>query len=115
VLLSFAGAYVLSNLYRSVNAVVATALATDVALTAAQLGLLTSAQLLAFAAFQLPLGLLLDRFGLLRSREHRAQLHGVRPSVRGAVGDGSGDQSVASDGGGLMTRADIGSASVWRY
>jgi hypothetical protein len=43
VLLSFAGAYVLPNLCRSVNAVVATALATDFALTAAQLGLLTSA------------------------------------------------------------------------
>jgi MFS family permease len=63
VLLPFAGAYVLSYLYRSVNAVIASDLSVDFALSAAQLGLLTSAYLLAFAAFQLPLGLLLDRFG----------------------------------------------------
>ncbi len=67
VLLPFAGAYVLSYLYRSVNAVIASDLAKDFALSAAQLGLLTSAYLLAFAAFQLPLGLLLDRFGPRRT------------------------------------------------
>ena len=67
VLLPFAGAYVLSYLYRSVNAVIASDLAADFALSAAQLGLLTSAYLLAFAAFQLPLGLLLDRFGPRRT------------------------------------------------
>jgi predicted MFS family arabinose efflux permease len=67
VLLPFACAYVLSYLYRSVNAVIATDLATDFALSAAQLGLLTSVYLLAFAAFQLPLGLLLDRFGPRRT------------------------------------------------
>jgi MFS family permease len=67
VLLPFAGAYVLSYLYRSVNAVIAADLSADFALSAAQLGLLTSAYLLAFAAFQLPLGLLLDRFGPRRT------------------------------------------------
>ena len=67
VLLPFAGAYVLSYLYRSVNAVIASDLSADFALSAAQLGLLTSAYLLAFAAFQLPLGLLLDRFGPRRT------------------------------------------------
>ena len=67
VLLPFASAYLLSYLYRSVNAVIASELAADFTLSAAQLGLLTSAYLLAFAAFQLPLGLLLDRFGPRRT------------------------------------------------
>ncbi|HTS54553.1 MAG TPA: MFS transporter [Burkholderiales bacterium] len=67
VLLPFAGAYVLSYLYRSLNAVIAPDLVADFALSADQLGLLTSAYLLAFAAFQLPLGLLLDRFGPRRT------------------------------------------------
>ena len=63
VFLPFAGGYYLSYLYRSVNAVIADRLATDLTLTPAMLGLMTSAYFLAFAAFQIPLGLLLDRFG----------------------------------------------------
>ena len=55
--------YFLSYLYRATNAVVAPDLVRDVGLTAGQLGLLTSAYLFAFAAFQLPLGILLDRYG----------------------------------------------------
>ncbi|MEZ5818194.1 MAG: MFS transporter [Hyphomicrobiaceae bacterium] len=55
--------YFFSYLYRAVNAVVAPNLVRDVGLTAAELGLLTSAYLLSFALFQLPLGILLDRFG----------------------------------------------------
>lgn len=59
----FALGYFLSYLFRSVNAVVAPNLVADIGLTAAELGLLTSAYLFAFALFQLPLGVLLDRFG----------------------------------------------------
>lgn len=59
----FALGYFFSYLYRAVNAVVAPDLVRDVGLTASELGLLTSAYLLAFALFQLPLGILLDRFG----------------------------------------------------
>jgi predicted MFS family arabinose efflux permease len=59
----FALGYFLSYLFRSVNAVVAPNLVSDIGLTAGQLGLLTSAYLFAFAVFQLPLGVLLDRFG----------------------------------------------------
>ena len=55
--------YFFSYLYRAVNAVVAPDLVRDVGVTASELGLLTSAYLLAFALFQLPLGILLDRFG----------------------------------------------------
>ncbi len=55
--------YFFSYLYRAVNAVVAPDLVRDIGLSAAELGLLTSAYLLSFALFQLPLGILLDRFG----------------------------------------------------
>ena len=67
VFLPFAAAYTLSYLYRSVNAVIAPDLVPEFALTPSQLGLLTSAYFLSFAAFQLPLGLLLDRYGPRRT------------------------------------------------
>ncbi len=63
VFLPFAGGYYLSYLYRSVNAVIADRLTADLGLDPAALGLLSSAYFLTFAAFQIPLGLLLDRFG----------------------------------------------------
>jgi predicted MFS family arabinose efflux permease len=63
VLTPFALGYFLSYLFRAVNAVVGPNLVADLGLSAAELGLLTSAYLLAFALFQLPLGVLLDRFG----------------------------------------------------
>jgi MFS family permease len=67
VFLPFAAAYALSYLFRSVNAVIAPDLVHQFALTPSQLGLLTSAYFLSFAAFQLPLGLLLDRYGPRRT------------------------------------------------
>ncbi len=63
VFVPFAGGYFLSYLFRSVNAVVAPDLVADIGLDAADLGLLTAAYFLAFAAAQLPLGVALDRFG----------------------------------------------------
>lgn len=63
VFLPFASGYFLSYLYRTVNAVIAPDLVTALGLNAADLGLLTSAYFLTFALFQLPLGILLDRFG----------------------------------------------------
>lgn len=63
VFVPFALGYLLSYLLRVVNAVIAPALINDLGLTASDLGLLTSANLFAFAAFQLPLGVLLDRYG----------------------------------------------------
>jgi predicted MFS family arabinose efflux permease len=62
-LLPFALGYFLSSLLRAVNAVVAPDLVRDAGLTPAGLGLLTAAYLGAFALFQLPLGVLLDRYG----------------------------------------------------
>ncbi len=63
VLFPFAFGYFLSYLFRVVNAVIAPNLVADLGLDPARLGLLTSAYFLSFAAFQLPLGLLLDRYG----------------------------------------------------
>jgi predicted MFS family arabinose efflux permease len=59
----FAAGYFLSYFFRNVNAVISRDLAQEFALSSADLGFLTSTYLLAFAAFQLPLGVLLDRFG----------------------------------------------------
>ncbi len=67
VFVPFALGYFLSYLFRVVNAVIAPDLVRDIGLDAGDLGLLTSAYLLSFAAFQLPLGILLDRFGPRRT------------------------------------------------
>lgn len=66
VFLPFAGGYYMSYLYRVVGAVIADRLQRDIGLGAADLGVLTSAYFISFAAFQLPLGLLLDRYGARR-------------------------------------------------
>ena len=74
VLAPFAAGYFLSYAYRAVNALVAPDLVRDVGLDASTLGVLTAAYLVAFALFQLPLGVLLDRFG---PRRVQAVLLGV--------------------------------------
>jgi predicted MFS family arabinose efflux permease len=63
VFLPFATGYFLSHVFRTVNAIIAPDLVASLGLDAGALGLLTSAYFLSFAAFQLPLGLLLDRYG----------------------------------------------------
>jgi len=59
----FAAGYFLSFFFRNVNAVISRDLAAEFSLAPQDLGLLTSTYFLAFAAFQLPLGVLLDRYG----------------------------------------------------
>ena len=59
----FAAGFYLSYFFRNVNAVISRDLARDFTLTSTDLGFLTATYLLAFAAFQLPLGVLLDRYG----------------------------------------------------
>ena len=59
----FACGYFLSYVFRTINAMIAPDLVRDVGVNSSQLGLLTSAYLISFGLFQLPLGLLLDRFG----------------------------------------------------
>ena len=63
VFIPFASGFFLSILLRYVNAVISRDLAADFALSPSDLGLLTSAYFLVFAAFQIPLGVLLDRYG----------------------------------------------------
>jgi MFS family permease len=63
VLLPFAAGYYLSFLFRSINAVIAGDLSAELGLTAADLGLLTSAYFLVFSAVVLPCGVLIDRYG----------------------------------------------------
>ena len=63
VLLPFAAGYYLSYLFRTINALIAGDLTAELGLSAADLGFLTSVYFLVFAAVQLPLGALLDRYG----------------------------------------------------
>ena len=55
--------YFMSYLFRAVNAIIEKDLVAEIGLGPAELGLVTAAYLGAFALFQLPLGVLLDRYG----------------------------------------------------
>ena len=63
VFLSFAAAYFLSYLFRTINALIAGPLTAELGLDATNLGFLTSVYFLTFAAAQIPIGALLDRYG----------------------------------------------------
>ena len=67
VFLPFALGYFISYFFRNVNAIIEADLVGDLGFSAASLGLLTSVYFISFAFFQLPLGLLLDRFGPRRT------------------------------------------------
>jgi MFS family permease len=67
VFVPFALGYFLSYLLRVVNAVIAPDLIAEMNLTAADLGLMTSANFFAFTIAQLPVGILLDRYGPRRT------------------------------------------------
>ena len=99
VFLPFAGGYYLSYLYRTVNAIISPDLVREFGLGPASLGLLTSAYFLAFALFQLPLGILLDRYGPRR----------VNASLLMVAGSGAALFGLAQSVGGLaVARALIG-------
>ena len=96
---AFASGYLLSYLFRSVNAVISPELTRELELTPASLGLLTSAYFLAFAAVQLPAGMLLDRYGPRR----------VEPVLLAIAGTGALLFAIAEDVPGLvLARALIG-------
>jgi MFS family permease len=63
VFLPFAAGYFLSYFFRTINAVIWGQLTAELGLDASHLGLMTSVYFLTFATIQLPLGVLLDRFG----------------------------------------------------
>ena len=59
----FAAAYIMSYAFRAINAVIAQPLVAELGLSAGQLGFLASAYFLSFALMQLPVGVMLDRYG----------------------------------------------------
>ena len=63
VFLPFAAGYYLSFLFRTINASISPALASEFGLDAAKTGLLASVYFLVFAGVQIPIGVLLDRYG----------------------------------------------------
>ncbi len=93
----------MSYLYRTVNAVISPQLSQELTLSPASLGFLTSTYFLAFGLAQLPLGMLLDRFGPRRVEPallglaalgallfSRAQSLGALVVARGLIGVGVG-------------------------
>ncbi len=79
--LPFAAGYFLSYLFRTVNAVIGPVLARELNLADNALGLLTSTYFLAFGAAQLPLGMLLDRYGPRRVESALLLLAGAGVAV----------------------------------
>jgi predicted MFS family arabinose efflux permease len=63
VTLPFLAGYFVSYVYRSINAIIGPELAREFGLSPGGLGLLTGIFFVSFALFQLPLGVLLDRYG----------------------------------------------------
>lgn len=63
VCLPFLAGYFVSYIYRSINAIIGPDLVREFGLSAGALGLLSGIYFFAFAVFQLPLGVLLDRYG----------------------------------------------------
>jgi len=63
----FALGYAISYFYRNTNAIIESNLVDELGLGPADLGLLTGAYFFSFAIFQLPLGILLDRYGPRRT------------------------------------------------
>jgi MFS family permease len=95
----FATAYLLSYVYRTVNALISPDLSTELGISASSLGLLTSAYFLAFAAMQVPAGMLLDRYGPRR----------VEPALLAIAGFGAlGFAASGSLTGLAVSRALVG-------
>ncbi len=63
VFVPFVFGYYIAYLFRTINAVMAVPLATELGLGADDLGLLTSVYFVTFAAAQIPVGIFLDRYG----------------------------------------------------
>jgi predicted MFS family arabinose efflux permease len=96
---AFAAGYLLSYLFRNVNAVISPELTRELSLSPGALGLLTAVYFVAFAAMQIPAGMLLDRFGPRR----------VEPALLLIAAAGALMFSLAeSEGGLLAARALIG-------
>ena len=87
IFLPFALGYYLSYLLRTVNAVISPDLTSELGLSAADLGLLTSTYFFAFGLAQIPVGIALDRFGPRRVEAALLLITGLG-AVLFATGDG---------------------------
>jgi predicted MFS family arabinose efflux permease len=97
--LCFAAAYLLSYVYRNINAVISPELTASLGIGASSLGFLTSAYFIAFASMQIPAGMLLDRYGPRR----------VEPVLLSVAGCGALAFAASDSVGGLtFARALIG-------
>lgn len=97
--LPFACGYFLSYAFRTINAVISTHLVRDLGLSPGQLGLLTATYFFTFALAQIPLGVMLDRYGPRR----------IETALLLFAAVGAGIFSVAKDFGPLLlARAFIG-------
>jgi MFS family permease len=99
VFLPFAAGYFLSYLFRTINAAISSVLASEFGLDAAETGLLASVYFLVFAAAQIPIGVLLDRYG-----PRRVQSTSLIIAVGGATLFGNADSFAEL----LIGRALIG-------
>src|SRR6201999_3686263 len=99
VFLPFAAGYFLSFLFRTINASISPALASDFSLGAVETGLLASIYFLVFAGAQIPISVLLDRYG-----PRRVQSALLVIAVGGASLFGNADSFVEL----LVGRAMIG-------
>ena len=81
IFIPFSIGYFLSYLYRSTNAVLAPYLNEDLGINAEQLGLITSVYFLTFALFQLPLGILLDKYGARKVQTVLFVIASISPNV----------------------------------
>ena len=109
VFLPFVAGYYIAYLFRTINAVMAAPLATELGLGADDLGLLTSVYFLTFAAAQIPIGILLDRYGPRRVQSVLLVIAAVGSDVVRGVGpfsDASGRPGV--DRSGCCLRHDRG-------
>lgn len=86
----FALGYFLSYFFRNINAVIVPQLMTEFHLGAPGVGLLTSAYLLCFAAMQLPIGLMVDRYG-----PRRVQAALLATAALGAAAFALGESAAA--------------------
>jgi ParB family chromosome partitioning protein len=87
----------LAHLFRTINAAISPALASDFALDAAETGLLASIYFLVFGLTQIPIGVLLDRLGPRRVHRHLVSERARRARQRlddhvGIVRRGHGDR-----------------------
>ncbi len=117
VYIPFALAYVLSYLFRSVNSVIFPSLERDIpGLSAGDLGFLTSMYFLFFTAVQIPLGVMLDRYGPRRVQSGLVLFAALGSIVFGfaaSVAGLAGGRALIGLGvaGGLM--AAIKAIAIW--